>query len=299
MSDILACFSSHYSIGSSILTLEEAGKTKPGNPTSICDITKAEHLKQVILIDDRIDGFFEAYKNLGKPFKPTVPVPLETLLKDKKYTEAEAKKVFDGATVKYARESQWSTEPSQLLYGIKIVCCADHLDKTEASLLTESSVVIFVRNTQGYSDLIRIWNRAWTENFYHQGRTSWSQLKEYWTPNLMLALPFFSSFVAKNTMSFSSIVPDFPVPKDQVWVLKETESGLPFASLIDNAIDQFIAQSGSVVQYVKTIYYRDKKDFATYQTFRAIHNHGEFSHPQVSHLASNQFCWEHFKEITC
>lgn len=255
MSDITPIFSTHYSYGTSILTLEEVGKTEVGNPISICDLALEYGLKQVTIVDDHIDGFIEAYKNLNKI-------------------------------------------GSQLIYGVKLVICADMTAKDEASLKTESKVIVFVKNTQGYSDLIRLWNRAWTDGFYYQGRLDWKTLKEFWTPNLTLALPFFSSFIKVNTLSFSSIVPEFPCPTSEVWCLKEVESGVPFASLINKAVDEFIAQSGAQTQDVKSIYYAKPEDFETYQTFRAIDNHSTYGAPNVSHMCSDQFSFEAWKELT-
>jgi len=53
-SDIIPLFSSHSSLeGASVLTLEEAGKTTPGEPVSICDLAKVHSLKQVVVVDDK------------------------------------------------------------------------------------------------------------------------------------------------------------------------------------------------------------------------------------------------------
>jgi DNA polymerase III alpha subunit len=252
MSDVLACFTSHYSYLTSILTLEEAGKTKPGNPVSICDIAKRDSLKQVVLVDEKIDGFIEAYKNLTKA----------------------------GA---------------QLIYGIKLCVCADESAKDDASLKTESNVIIFIRGTQGYSDLIRIYNRAWTDGFYYRGRTSWPTLRAFWTENLALALPTYSSFVARNLLSFSTIVPDMPVTPT---LFREVDSRLPFEQIVNQAIDAYAAASGAPVQLTKSIYYEDSaRDFDAYVTFRAIGNRSEFARPNVDHLCSDRFSYSAYREL--
>ncbi len=252
MKDILALWSTHYSIGSSILTLEEAGKTKAGNPRSVCDLAQVAGLKQVTLCEDRIDGFIEAYKNLNK-----VGV--------------------------------------QLIYGIKMCVCADMADKSDESLKTESNIIIFIRNSAGYSDLIRLYNRAWTDGFYYKGRLDWKMLRAFWTDNLTLALPYFSSFIAKNQMTFSNIVPDFPV---RPILFREIDSGLPFAPILDRAVDKFAGEQGLEVQAVKSIYYNAPEDFPAYQVFRAIHNRAEYARPQVDHLCSDRFSFAAWKELT-
>ena len=62
--EIIAIFSSHYSMGRSILTLEEAKEIKENSPVSICSIAQKHNLKQIFLIDSSFSGFQEAYRNL-------------------------------------------------------------------------------------------------------------------------------------------------------------------------------------------------------------------------------------------
>lgn len=254
MSKILPIFTTHYSIGSSLLTTEEPRdleKRKPGGPVSIPELAKDEKFKHVVIVDDRIDGFIEAYKNIGK----------------------------SGA---------------QLVYGVKLTVCADMTARDENSLSTESSVIVFIKKTEGYNDLLKIWNRAWTDGFYYRGRIDWKTLKEFWTPNLTLGLPFFSSFIARNALSMNAIVPDLPsIP----WVFREIDSGLPFAEVINKAIDTFKAEHKASIQPCKTIYYKSSKDFKSYVVMRAIHERAAFDSPRVDNLASDKFSFDAWKEL--
>jgi hypothetical protein len=260
MTNILPCFTSHYSF-SSILTLEEAGKTAPGNPASICDIAKTNGLKEVVLVEDRIDGFLEGYKHIQK------------------------------------------AGIAQLIYGLRMVVVPDMLDKTPETARQESRVIIFVRNSRGYNDLIRLWNRGWTDGHFttrdaSYGRIDGKTLREFWTPNLSLALPFFSSFLARNTLTFASIVPDFPVPANEITLFREVDSGLPFAHLIDAAVTKFAADTGAQIQPVKSIYYADAQSFDSYVTYRAILNRETFGAPGVDNLASNRFSFEDYLRVS-
>lgn len=252
---LIPIWCSHYSLGDSILTLEEAGKTKPGNPVSICDLALGAGLGQVVLVDSRIDGFLEAYKHLSK-------------LK------------------------------IQLIYGLKVCVCADAALKDEASLATESNVIVFIRNTQGYNDLLRIQSRAWTDGFYYRGRSDWATLRALWTPNLTLALPYFSSFIARNALSMATIVPQLPVAPPEVTCFREIDSGLPFVGLLDRALDRYAAESGAAIQAAKSVYYARRADFRAYMTFRAIHNRASFDSPRVNHLASDRFSFEDYVRLT-
>ena len=59
---MLALFKSHYSIGKSILTLNDPSKTSEGGSDSIFQIAKDNSLDKIILVEDSLVGFFEAYK---------------------------------------------------------------------------------------------------------------------------------------------------------------------------------------------------------------------------------------------
>jgi DNA polymerase III alpha subunit len=258
---VLPVFGSHFSLPAAggILTLEEPGKSKAGGPSSIFDLAIEGGLKDVILVDERIDGFMSALKG------------------------AKAAKV-------------------KLCYGLKLTVCADATVKDDASLLTESKVIVFAANGEpnaqalpkGYSDLVRIWNRAATTSHYYQPRTSWADLKELWTDNLVLALPWASSFIAQNVLTFRRIVPDLPA---RPWVFKEVGSGLPFARLIDGAIDRYVKDNPAEVQEVKSIYYARAQDFAAYQVMRAVSNRTTYNAPNVDHLSSSAFSFENWQAL--
>jgi DNA polymerase III alpha subunit len=272
MADLIPAFTSHYSPESgSLLTLAEPGKAKPGAPVSVFDLGREVGLTEILLVEDRIDGFVQAYKTSEKL----------------------------GA---------------KLCYGIKFVVCQDLADKDPRSRGTESKVIVFVRDTEGYSKLVSIWNRAWTDgHFTHRndsyGRTDWRSLKAQWSPHLMLGLPFFSSFLAKNTLTTNRVVPDLPdlAPGGApLWVMKEMGSQLPFAPLIDMAIDRYV-EGARVKEYglgvdvvvvpIKTIYYSKRTDFKAYMIRRCIGQKSAIDAPDVDHLASDQFCLESYKEL--
>lgn len=261
--NVLALFSTHYSLdGGSLLTLEEPGKAKPGNPVSVFDLAAQAKLTEVVVVDDRIDGAIQAYRVATKL-------------------------------------------GLQLIYGVKLTICADMADKTIESRRTESSVIVFIKDTEGYASLLRLWNRAWGRegnlrlkirgDWVSYGRLDWKALCDGWTSHLVGALPFFSSFLAKNTLTFSQITPSLPFG---FWVMREMESGLPFAGLIDKAIDRYVGQemTGMVVP-CKTIYYSTRKDLKPYVVFRAIAAGGTWDEPDCDHLHSAEFCWEAYREL--
>jgi len=65
--DILPLFKSHYSIGRSILTLEdETNERKTCYPNSIINIAKENSLKEIFLVEDNMTSFLQAYTNCKK-----------------------------------------------------------------------------------------------------------------------------------------------------------------------------------------------------------------------------------------
>ena len=56
-------FKSHYSIGRSILTLEDQDEKKPNRPSSIIEIAKRNKMKTVFVVEDGMNGFLEAFKS--------------------------------------------------------------------------------------------------------------------------------------------------------------------------------------------------------------------------------------------
>lgn len=263
MKDTLPIWTSHYSYGQSTLSLEEAGKAKVGAPVSIVDLALEAGLKQAILIDERMDGLLEAQRNLSK-------------------------------------------SAIQLIFGLKLTVVPDMTDKTPESRVNESSVVILMKDaapTKGispsYLDLVKIHNRAWTLGRFDKGRIDWKTLKELWTPNLVLALPFFSSFISRNTLTMSNIVPELPCAP---WVFKEVDSQIPFAPLISAAIDQYALTNQVTIQPVKSIYYATSAAFKDYQIFRASRTRskgksGTYSAPGVDNLSSDQFSFEAWRKL--
>ena len=63
--DILPLFKSHYSIGRSILTLEDEQESE-NYPDSIINIAKKINLKSIYLVEDNMSSFLEAYTNCKK-----------------------------------------------------------------------------------------------------------------------------------------------------------------------------------------------------------------------------------------
>jgi DNA polymerase III alpha subunit len=186
----------------------------------------------------------------------------------------------------------------QLIFGLEIWMCNDSKVHDEQSPKSNNKIIVFQKNSDGYTDLIKLYTALHTniENKYHKYRLDYQQLKKYWTDNLILTIPFFDSFVAKNLLQFeSSIVPDFPI---KPVIMREVDSGLPFDILIGKALDEFNKNKEYEEIKVKTIFYKDRKDVPAWIVYRSIGLHSNFSAPEMDYCCSNNFCFESFKELT-
>ena len=181
-----------------------------------------------------------------------------------------------------------------LIFGLKVVVCDDLADKSEASFRNESKVIVFLAKDSGYQSLIKIYSKAAMDGFYYIPRLDWKTLKSMWSDDLILALPFYSSFLAKNTLTFAAITPDLPVAPI---ILREIDQRLPFDDLIDDAITKYTKQNPCEIQSVKSIYYKKRKDAKAWQVWRCILNRTTFDKPNLDGCASKEFAFEAWKEL--
>lgn len=92
-------FKSHYSIGKSILTLEDNEKQNPNKPSSIIEIAKRNKMDSVFLIEDSMNGFLEAFQNcknndIKLVFGLRLTVCEDSSVKDKDSVSKESKYVI-------------------------------------------------------------------------------------------------------------------------------------------------------------------------------------------------------------
>lgn len=185
----------------------------------------------------------------------------------------------------------------QLIFGLEIWICNNPEDHSNASIADESKVIVWMNSGQSYGDLIKLYSKIYTNinNKYYKIRGSWTILKEFWTENFSLSIPFLDSFLHKNTLNHgSAIIPDFPV---KPIFMREVNSGLPFAPLIEEALDRFVGTEYEVIN-TKTIYYPDYEDAKAWMVFRSIKERATFNKPQLDYCCSNTFCLSDYMEIT-
>lgn len=180
-----------------------------------------------------------------------------------------------------------------LAFGLKVVVCEDIADKSEASFKSESKVVIFLRDDRGYAPLIKLYSRAATDGFYYLPRLDWRSLRAGWNDHLILALPFYSSFIARNTLTFSAIVPDLPTTPV---VMSEVDQQLPYDSLLHDAVGRYAAANTLPLQPTKSVYYRDRKDAKQWLIDQCILQRKTWDVPPDG-VTSREFSWQAYREL--
>lgn len=187
---------------------------------------------------------------------------------------------------------------TELIWGIEFIMCDDASVHSEESRNNEHKIIIMMKNKEGYGDLLKIYTACHTnpDNKYYVQRFDYKQLKKLWSDNLIMVLPFFDNFIAKNLLSFgAAIVPDISFTKPIIF--REIGSDLPFESLIHSALDKYNKDGKLEEVNTKTIYYKNREDFRAYSVYRAIMNKELHTKPNMDHFGSKEFCFEAYREL--
>ena len=180
-----------------------------------------------------------------------------------------------------------------LRFGLRLTVCDDIDNKTAESREKEHKVIIYILNTDGYYDLIKISTLASIQGFYYYPRIDCKNLKKLWNDkNLHLCVPFYDSYVFKNNLSYSICVPDFSFCNPTYFV---EDNNLPFDEILKSKVEEITTDKQPAVK-TQSVYYENKEDFLAYLTFRCISERTTLNKPNLEHCSSNEFCAESFKE---
>jgi len=245
---MIPLFKSHYSLGRSILTLEDKQKTD-SYPDSIIQIAKENGFSEIFLLEDNMSSFLEAYFNT-------------------------------------------KNNNIKLNYGLRISITESIKEKTEESRQKNSKICIFCRNKDGYKSLTKMYSIASKDGFYYEPRLDYEILQKNWSDNLILSIPFYDSFIFNNSLRNSICVPQFNFVKPNIFI---EDNGLPFDDIIKEKAYSFAKENDLDIYKTKSIYYKNRKDFKTYLTFRCINNRSVLNKPEIEHMSSNEFSFESWK----
>jgi DNA polymerase-3 subunit alpha len=178
-------------------------------------------------------------------------------------------------------------------FGLRISVCNDLEQKNEEALSKTSKVVVFANNQDGYKALIKLYTTAAQKGFYYEPRLDYKTLAKFWNDkDLTLMIPFYDSFLHKNSLCGSVCVPDFKFTSP---VFSIEENDVPFNFLIEKHVRKFAGDKHEILN-TKSIYYNKKEDFKAYLTFRCINNRTTLDKPNLDHMTSDEFCLEAYDE---
>lgn len=180
-----------------------------------------------------------------------------------------------------------------LVFGIKFVFCDNINNKNEEELKKQHKLIIFANGNEGYKTLIKLWTKASTEGFYYTPRLDMQVLKENFNHNIKLAIPFYDNFIFNNSLRGYQCVPFIENYKPVVFT---EDNNLIFDKLLSLKMNKFAETNNLNVIKTKSIYYKNRKDFKSYLTFRCINSRTILNKPEMEHMSSNEFCIESWKE---
>ena len=225
---MLPLFKSHYSIGKSILTIED-----------IFELSKKE--ERIVVVEDSLASLRKFEARLEKE---DIPRPF--------------------------------------IFGLRIKCSDDG----------ESSKVIgFAKNQKGIQELKLLFTKAFVE------REGVADFKDFMSPNIQTAFPFYDSFVHKNLHYFGNHTLPYERLKDPIFF--EEDNGHPFDFQIKKALNKL----GVKTTKAKTVLYKEKSHFPLFQCYKANcsrklgRKSPTFDRPEIDDCSSDKFCWEEYERL--
>ena len=182
----------------------------------------------------------------------------------------------------------------KLIFGVRLTICEDCSQKNEGAINTSSKYVILCRNKKGYERLIKIYSQAAKEGFYYEPRIDFSELKKNWSnEDLILAVPFYDSFVFYNNFSSRNCIPDFSFCNP---IFFTEDNKLPYDQILLSLVQKYAKEQSYQERKCKSVYYKDKAHFKAYLTFRCINKRSSLEKPELNNMCSDTFCFESWKE---
>jgi DNA polymerase III alpha subunit len=179
----------------------------------------------------------------------------------------------------------------QLIFGLRISCCNSVSEEDKKS--SEHKIVLFAKNDSGVKNLIRIFSLANKNG----GFVDSAFLQNNWSNDLMLCIPFYDSFIYNNNFRGKQCLPNFNFTKATYFV---ENNSLPFDLILKVKVEKWASARSEEIQQTKSIYYKNRKDFEAWQTYKCLCNRSfgkeqSLSSPNLEHCGSDSFCWEAFK----
>lgn len=263
--DILGLFSSHWSLGQSILTYNEDEKVKDGgeininNPVSILAIAKKHNIKPIIYEND-FGGYWELFQNAAK-------MGIE-----------------------------------EYIYGIKFTI-ADSKDLTSNDYKeTWGDYIFFFLCSESYYNCIKLYNLGMSQPDLKNPLVTWDEVNQFDLSNFDIASCFYTGPIGNNIMKYKHrALPKFN--KVAPTQLIEVGHCLPYDQLIESKTKEFAAANNWPTQKVHSIKYYKNSDVKCAMSLRIMTNkktgaeRATLNKPEISFFSSDRFSFESYQNL--
>jgi|TARA_R110000851_G_scaffold235866_1_gene388469 DNA polymerase III alpha subunit len=179
---------------------------------------------------------------------------------------------------------------ASFVFGLRLKIKTTHEEKES------HMVVIFAKNDEGCKRLYKIYTSAFCD--YEQCLTL-ENLREFWdNKDLKMVIPFYDSFIYYNNFTFSKFIPNL-LGFDLTFFLED--NGVSYDKLLEAKVKESADHYSAKTKKVKTIYYKNKLDFKSYQAFKIIcgrmtGRRRTLDSPGLDHCCSDRFSFEAWNE---
>jgi len=183
----------------------------------------------------------------------------------------------------------------KMVFGLRLNVCENIENKTQESLDKSCKYIILAKNTNGYKRLIKLSSNAYLKGFYYTPRTDFKEIESFWNDeDLQLAVPFYDSFIHRNYIE-DCCCPEPPSKFNLDFILED--NNLPLDDIISKRVKEYVKlhKKHNLIK-AQSIFYKDKKDFKSYLTFRAIDQRTTLGKPNLEHMGSEEFCFESWQK---
>lgn len=203
--------------------------------------------------------------------------------------------IVENSMVSFISHSKYAKKlGKKMVFGVKYKILTDASDRSEESFLSESDVIVFMRSQDSYADFIKLFSamNADSNHFYYYNRGDWKTLQKYWSDKLLLAIPFYNSFLEKNTFNYGHrAIPSFGDMNPYFFV---ESHDLPFDSILSNIVKNYCDIHKYPMINTHSVYYYKDEDAVSYQNLRCIIKRTSFDMPELKHFCSDQFSFESY-----
>ena len=177
-----------------------------------------------------------------------------------------------------------------LRFGVRMDICNSY----ESADSSKSKLILFAKNDAGFKSISKIFTFANTEK---DGIISNDDLAARVSDDVLIAVPFYDSFVWQNWQFFRNCMPTFLKDFDHVFFTEDNK--LPFDSVIGESVKSLTPTP----IMVKSIYYKNREDYEAWLTYKIACNrrmgkHQTLSAPEINGCASKEFCFQSWKEMS-